>query len=224
MKAIYKTAGLAKEYNEYAINIYTGCPHKCFYCSVMKKVGPEFCTNIKVRDGLIESLSRQIESGAYKGEKIHLCFTCDPYPTGYDSTPTRTVIKMLKDGGYSVQILTKGDGRRDFDLLDSNDWYGVTIDGRSDELLSHLEEAHNRGIKTWISFEPVIEPDVIPDMIRRAAKIGVDRVKIGKLNYMTTPKLENFDWKTFGFEIESLCKSLNIDYHIKSSLKDEMNK
>ena len=28
-----------------------------------------------------------------------------------------------------MQILTKGDGSRDFDLLDENDWYGITLDG-----------------------------------------------------------------------------------------------
>ena len=32
MKPIYKPKGAAKEYGDYAINIYTGCPHGCFYC------------------------------------------------------------------------------------------------------------------------------------------------------------------------------------------------
>lgn len=32
MKPIYKPKGAAKEYGDYAINIYTGCPHNCFYC------------------------------------------------------------------------------------------------------------------------------------------------------------------------------------------------
>ena len=32
MKPIYEPKGKAKEYGDYAINIYTGCPHKCFYC------------------------------------------------------------------------------------------------------------------------------------------------------------------------------------------------
>ena len=33
----------------------------------------------------------------------------------------------MKEFGNHVQILTKGDGSRDFDLLDGEDWYGVTI-------------------------------------------------------------------------------------------------
>lgn len=30
MKPIYIPKGAAKEYGDYAINIYTGCPHGCF--------------------------------------------------------------------------------------------------------------------------------------------------------------------------------------------------
>ena len=32
MGPIYKPSGAAAEYGEYALNIYTGCPHSCFYC------------------------------------------------------------------------------------------------------------------------------------------------------------------------------------------------
>ena len=32
MKPIYKPKGAAKEYGDLALNIYTGCPHRCFYC------------------------------------------------------------------------------------------------------------------------------------------------------------------------------------------------
>lgn len=51
-----------------------------------------------------------------------------------------------------MQILTKGDGSRDFDLLDENDWYGITLDGignGKDPLwearVDALAEAHKRG-------------------------------------------------------------------------------
>jgi len=39
----------------------------------------------------------------------------------------RRLIQALKEYGNHVQILTKGSGRRDFDLLDSGDLYGVTV-------------------------------------------------------------------------------------------------
>ena len=28
---IYKPKGVAAEYGDYAVNIYTGCPHRCYY-------------------------------------------------------------------------------------------------------------------------------------------------------------------------------------------------
>ena len=124
MKPIYEPKGKAKEYGDYAINIYTGCPHRCFYCfapNVLHKDREKFHSCVEPRTNIVEEVRKQIEREKITGKLIHLCFTCDPYPTGYDSTPTREIIKILKDSGNHVQILTKGDGSRDFDLLDDND-------------------------------------------------------------------------------------------------------
>ena len=167
MKPIYEPKGKAKEYGDYALNIYTGCPHRCFYCfapNVLHRDREVFHTNIQPRTGIVEATKQQLEKEKITGKLIHLCFTCDPYPTGYDTTPTREIIKAIKKSGNNVQILTKGDGSRDFDLLDENDWYGITLDGVCDgqdrlweERIDSLMKAHERGIKTWISFEPVTD-------------------------------------------------------------------
>lgn len=45
MKPIYEPSGAAKEYGDLAINIYTGCPHGCFYC---------FAPSVLRRDRLID--------------------------------------------------------------------------------------------------------------------------------------------------------------------------
>lgn len=227
MKPIYVPKGKAKEYGDYAINIYTGCPHKCYYCfapNVLHKVKDDFHSCIEPRKNIVEEVRKQIERENITGKLIHLCFTCDPYPTGYDSTPTREIIKILKDSGNSVQILTKGDGRRDFDLLDNNDWYGITLDGISngkDPLwkarVDALAEAHSRGIKTWVSFEPVTNEREFFIGLHLVSLIA-DKVKIGKLNYHPS----NIDWKEFGKKAEALCKSLGLDYYIKDSLRAEM--
>ena len=47
-----------------------------------------------------------------------------------------------------------------------------------------------------------------------------DKVKIGKLNYYPS----DIDWKEFGRQAESLCQRLGLDYYIKESLREEMNK
>ena len=141
---IYKPKGAAAEYGEYALNIYTGCPHKCQYCfapMVLHKDRETFHSVVEPRKDIVELTRKQLSHGyPADGSTIHLCFTCDPYPTGYDSTATREIIKLIKENNCHVQILTKGDGTRDFDLLDENDWYGVTIDGAE----AHLDESRIR--------------------------------------------------------------------------------
>ena len=229
MKPIYEPKGKAKEYGDYAINIYTGCPHECFYCfapSVLRKAKDDFHKCVEPRKNIVDEVKKQIERENITGKLIHLCFTCDPYPCGYDTTPTREIIKAIKGSGNNVQILTKGDGSRDFDLLDENDWYGITLDGIGNgrnplwkSRVDALAEAHSKGIKTWVSFEPVTnERQFFIEL--HLVSLMVDKVKIGKLNYHPS----SIDWKTFGEKAEALCKSLGIDYYIKDGLRAEMNK
>lgn len=223
---IYEPKGKAKEYGDLALNIYTGCPHRCYYCfapGVLHKDRETFHSHVEPRPGIVEEVRKQLEKENITGKLIHLCFTCDPYPTGYDSSATREIIKLLKEHGNHVQILTKGDGSRDFDLLDSGDWYGVTIDGsdyrKDGRLMAAVLAAHRQGIKTWVSFEPVLDAENVLIAIGTAA-IAIDKVKIGKLNYHHS----DIDWAAFGREAEALCQKLGVDYYIKDSLRAEMEK
>ena len=232
MKPIYKPSGAAKEYGDYAINIYTGCPHRCYYCfapSVLHMDRETFHSHVEPRPGIVEAVRWQLEKEQITGKLIHLCFTCDPYPKGYDSTATREIIKLLKASGNHVQILTKGDGSRDFDLLDENDWYGTTISGYSrnrtepgaitvNDRIAALREARWHGIKTWVSHEPVLDEEDILDFLRTSDYI--DRYKIGKLNYHPS----DINWPEFGRAAEQICKKRGLDYYIKDSLRKEMDK
>lgn len=223
MKPIYEPKGKAKEYGDYALNIYTGCPHRCFYCfapNVLHRDRETFHSCVEPRKDIVEETRKQLEREQITGKLIHLCFTCDPYPTGYDTTPTREIIKLLKEHGNNVQILTKGDGRRDFDLLDNGDWYGITYDGRAmrESCFASLLDAHDAGIKTWVSFEPVINAYEVLNAIRYF-HMAIDKAKIGKLNYHPS----EINWKEFGEQAETLCKELGIDYYIKDSLRECMN-
>ncbi len=235
MKPIYKPKGAAAEYGDYAVNIYTGCPHRCYYCfapGVLRRDREAFHSCVEPRRDIVAELRRQLEREQITGQLIHLCFTCDPYPTGYDTATTREVIQALKEYGNHVQILTKGDGSRDFDLLDGGDWYGVTVscDNPMAETaepgvvspairLLDLEAAKCRGIRTWVSFEPVLDPEAVLDCIQYCAYF-IDRVKIGKLNYHPS----DINWAKFGREAETLCQKMGLDYHIKDSLRAEMKK
>ena len=230
MKPLYVPKGKAKEYGDYAVNIYTGCPHRCYYCfapNVLHRDREAFHTQVEPRPGIVDALKKQLEREGVTGKLIHLCFTCDPYPTGYDTSTTREVIKAIKASGNHVQILTKGDGSRDIDLLDGSDWYGITYSGadvvdepcaleRTHRIFT-LAEAKSHGIKTWVSFEPVVNAEQVLWTIR-AHNSFFDKVKIGKLNYYPS----NIDWKKFGLDAERLCRELRMDYYIKESLRKEM--
>lgn len=234
-KPIYKPKGKAREYGEWAVNIYDGCNHGCVYCyapNVLRKSRTEF-EQVKPRPGIVEAIKKQLATDDFAagGQAIHLCFTCDPYPANIDTTPTREIIKVIKGSGNHVQILTKGGLRamRDFDLLDENDCFGVTITGdvfqsmeiepkagTTRERILILDEAHDKGIKTWVSFEPVYDPSIVYEFIRQASYI--DMYKIGKLNY--TPS--DINWGEFGRECERLCKEYGRNYYIKEDLRKEM--
>ena len=233
-RPIYEPRTRAKEYSDLAINIYNGCSHMCWYC-YSKKMHERWHPNedfadVRPREGIIEATKRQLSGGKYKNKKIMLCFMCDPYPALIDTTPTREVIKAIKEAGAHVQILTKsGDGaRRDFDLLDSEDSFGITLTGFREPLaalpserIMTLADVAKLGVKTWVSFEPVIEPlvvlldiELIPDFVNRDTLL-----KIGKLNHFKN----NTDWKKFGLEAERICKEKGWNYYIKEDLRAEMD-
>ncbi len=232
---IYKPKGAAAEYGDLALNIYTGCPHRCYYCfapQVLHRDRETFHNCVEPRRDIVGEVRKQLERENITGQLIHLCFSCDPYPMWHDSTATREVIQALKEYGNHVQILTKGSGTRDFDLLDGGDWYGVTIScdqpvsdaaepraASPANRLYDLEAAKCRGIHTWVSFEPVLDPAAVLDCIKGCAYF-IDRVKIGKLNYHPS----DVNWAQFGRDAVAACKEMGLDYYIKDSLRREMEK
>ena len=237
MKPIYKPSGAAKEYGDYAINIYTGCSHRCYYCyapTVLHKDREAFHSHVEPRPDIYRATMVQLEKERITGKLIHLCFTCDPYPLGVDSIITRDIIKLIKNSGNHVQILTKNGitAQRDFDLLDGEDWFGVTYAGyKTSPVVPPKEEpnagwpidrfralvfAKNKGIHTWVSFEPVFDESAIYRLIETGNYI--DLFKIGKLNYHPS----NIDWHEFGHKVESLCKQYGRNYYIKDSLRKAM--
>ena len=232
---IYTPKGAAAEYGDYALNIYTGCPHRCYYCfapQVLHREREVFHSCVELRKDIVREVRRQLEREQITGQLIHLCFTCDPYPVGCDTTVTREVINALKEYGNHVHILTKGDGSRDFDLLDDGDWYGVTVSCwdvmaeqkelgaiKPSERFKIAAYAKEAGIKTRASFEPVLDASLILRTIP-GSKIIFDKVKIGKLNYWPS----DIDWAEFGREAEELCQLAGVNYCIKDSLRAEMEK
>lgn len=231
-RPIYPPRTRSRECCDLAVNIYDSCPHGCEYCyarAIAKRFGKPWGNVVSPRPGIVEAVRRQLTGMHGQGQKIMLCFTCDPYPMGCDSTATREVIRTIKESGNHVQILTKGgmDAMRDFDLLDANDSFGVTWSGGEvcepnaaihATRFVNLKAAKERGIGTWISCEPVIVPSGVFGAIKYFD--FVDMFRIGKLNH----KKSSIDWAKFGNKAEALCNRLGRNYYIKEDLRAAMNK
>lgn len=164
----------------------------------------------------------QIEKDAIRladdPREVLLCFTSDPYQPN-ERGLTRDVLLIMEKNRMKCQVLTKGGLRaaRDFDILLRNGWrFGSTLllsdQKTADEWepgaatissrIDAIKKAHKLGIKTWVSVEPVIEPDQALEIIELLLPY-VDFWKIGKINHMKEIE-SRVNWKKFLNDVELL--------------------
>ena len=237
MQVIYQPAGRAKEYSPWAANLYRGCGHHCVYCYAPKALQmkrTEF-DNPQPRADIIKKLLKDcIELRKHDLHyKILLCFSCDPYQQINDQYQlTREAIEILHFHGQNVIILTKGGYRAspDIPLLIPGDEFAVTLTcldsiqsfvwepkaAIPEERIETLRRAHELGIKTWVSLEPVIEPAESIEIIRQTHTF-VDLFKVGLLNYH--PRGKEIDWRKFLKECIAILKQYGCQYYIKKDLR-----
>lgn len=245
---IYETKGRAREYFQLAANLYLTCQHGCVYCygpEVLKVSREDFFGQPRARRYVVQDLAKDAAALQKNGEarNILLSFIGDPYqPIEAEWLLTRRAIEVLKAAHLKVAILTKAGGlaTRDFDLLDGDDMFGVTlVFTKSDherkwepnaapleERIRALVKAKERGLKTFVSLEPVIYPDESLDLIRLLEKtrvlVGgkevpiVDYYKVGKLNYNRPPVEVN--WSEFAWNVIKLLNQVGAKYYIKDDL------
>lgn len=238
MKAIYETRGRAREYCELAINLYTGCEHRCIYCygaDVTHQDKKAFEYEVKPRTGILDAIWRDARYYRRIGEvrPILMCFVTDPYqPLEAKGLITRQAIEILHDYKLRVAILTKAGqlAQRDFDLLGSSDAFATTLTliddgepniwepnaGKTAERIANLQVAHNRGIGTWVSCEPVIYPAQTLALIEQTHKF-VDMFKVGTMNYH--PHGKTINWHKFARDVKALLDGLGCKYYLKKDLE-----
>lgn len=232
---IYKPKGKAREYSEWAVNLYRGCGMGCVYCyapSATRRTKEQF-SDASPRTDILAKLARDAAANEGKAESVLLSFTSDPYqPLEKQLKLTRTAIKILKSHGIGVNILTKGGmlSTRDFDLLGDGDKYGTTLTFMSTakslewephaavpaDRINALRAAKQAGLQTWVSLEPVIDVDTALSIVADLHDI-VDKWKVGKLNYH--PIAKSIDWRAFALDIIEELDSHGADYLIKKDLK-----
>jgi len=250
MPVIYEPKGQAREYAPLACNVYSGCSHGCKYCYVPGIPPYKYTTNPRESfHGSPHSRNRflqQLEIDAKKimrsgySKQVLLSFTTDPYQQlDIELEITRNTIKILHQYGQTVQILTKGGSRalRDMDLYVRGDAFATAMtlldDARSlewepnaalpSDRIYAIHAMHYAGIPTWVSLEPVVDPDAALEIISQTHTF-VDLYKIGKINYIETlpanlrNEVSDIDWKTFALNAIELLNTVNVPYYIKDSL------
>ena len=237
---IYVPKGKAREYSPYSLNIYKGCDHDCKYCYVKtmpfyKKVPNK---EVKPRENILEKLEKQLKKQEIT-EQVLLCFVGDPYckaDTEYKTT--RDILKILLRYDIPTAILSKGGERilRDLDLFKQfqNIKIGTTltlIDPKDSlyyepgaslpaERMETLKTIHEENIKTWVSFEPVIRPEITLELLE-LTKEYVGQYKVGKMNHYQLPY--QIDWRKFGNTITERLIDLKANFYIKKDLYKYMS-
>lgn len=234
---IYEPKGRAGEYAPLAVNLFKGCQHGCVYCyapSTLRTDREEFL-KVSTRPDIIARLQKDLPKAAADGAKgkVLLCFTCDPYQPLNDAVKlTRRAILLLHSYCFNVTILTKGGWRAeaDFDILLKGDEFATTLtfldEGRSlewepyaappKERILTLRRANTLGIRTWVSLEPVIDPETTLQIIEETHTF-VDLYKVGTLN--NHPQAKKIDWKKFASDAVATLEKHQCDYYLKKDLR-----
>jgi len=237
MNSIYEPQGRAREYSPLALNIYNGCDHDCNYCYVKKMRFIKKSNKPVFRNGLLEQLKKDAPKFS-NGKQVLLSFMSDPYCVADVETQyTRQILEILNSNNVNVAILTKGGNRclRDLDIFSKfkKIKVGATLTCLDDKTsienepmaalpsdrIETLKTLHQNGITTFVSLEPVLDPNVSLEIINRTHNF-VDIYKVGKLNH-----IENkIDWKQFGESAINILSGYNKKFYIKNDLANFIDK
>lgn len=239
MAAIYEPKGMAREYAPLACNLYKGCTHGCSYCyapACLRMTPEAFHAGTGLRKGILDELRKDAPKFSCSGHAVLFSFTSDAYQPE-EVGDTRTALQIMRDAACPFQVLTKGGTRaaRDFDLYGSGCAFGTTLlfsedvdraawepDAASvDDRIIAIAQAHELGIRTWVSVEPVIEPAQAIELIRGLSDI-VDEWRVGKLNHH--PHAKTVDWYRFAEDVSDALETSGRDYMIKDALQKYLPK
>lgn len=237
MAIIYEPRGKALEYSPLAANLYKGCGHGCTYCYAPSATycdRQKFYAEPAPRKDVLIGLEKDARKLNNDPRQVLLCFTCDPYqPIDEQYKLSREAIRIMNMNGLGVSVLTKGGSRaiRDFDLLRRSpaNSFGTTLthDDMSvsyewepgaaspNDRIDTIRYAHRLGIKTWVSFEPVYDPEAVYRLIHRTHEF-VDLYKVGKLNYHALSK--TIDWVALRVKVVALFDKYHKSYVLKRDL------
>jgi DNA repair photolyase len=240
---IYQPKGKAREYAEFACNLFEGCPNQCTYCYApgsLRLKRSEFKSAATPRRDIVERVyADAMKLAAWAGigsPEVMFCFTCDPFPTAeLIRSVTCPAIDALAGNGLSVATLTK----RPMLALDNAEMFleaarvnfGVTLTTTLTtaalkyephaELprtrIAALSEAKRAmGLRTFVSLEPVMDEAQALHVIEAVVGLA-DEIRIGPINH-DAAAFARVDWKQFYADAVALCARLGVKMVAKKAL------
>ena len=222
------------------ITVYRYCPYKCRYCYVWNN--KLFAS--RVMRGKYDPVEEAKKYLNKTGRTIVVSFVSDPYPPEErDRRITRKVLEILCNTDNKILILTKNPqlALRDVDVMSKNCWLGSTVitldkgkwrywEPRTlyspARRLYSLKIAHEVGVKTWLSIEPIIPGTTYPQDIINKTLGYIDYYVLGAFNYTKqlgyttyTPETLRKYYTKHVLEAIQILEQHNKPYHIKKELK-----
>lgn len=237
------------EYGDWAMNHVQGCSHGCKYPCYAFLMARRFgrvkayeeWLRPSIVDNTLELLHKELPRYRCKIERVHLCFTTDPFMIGHPEITTLSMdaIKLINSFEIPCVVLTKGLLPSMLAESSKNNQYGITLVSLDEEFrkkmepgasplvdrIASLRRLHEAGCKTWVSMEPYPTPNVCEqDLDEILETISfVDRIVFGRTHYDgrtgSYGNLTAFYRGTAGRVIE-FCKNRGIEYHIKNGTAD----
>lgn len=237
------------EYGDWAMNHVQGCVHGCRYpCYAFlmaKRFGHvktyEEWLRPSIVDNTLDLLRKELPRHKDKIKRVQLCFTTDPFMTGYPEVGEMSVeaIKLINDFEIPCVVLSKGVLPTSLVELSRSNAYGITLvsldEGFRERMepgaasivdrLAALRALHDAGCRTWVSMEPFPTPNVWSQKLQSIldAVSFVDRIVFGRVHYdKRTSSYEALHvfYHDAAEQVRGFCAENGISCHIKSGTAD----
>lgn len=208
-KAIYRPAGKAGEYAEWACNLYVGCSNDCTYCYCKRGVlahamggtTPRLKACFRDEAHAFEVFRKEMEAYLLelRASSLFFTFTSDPMIPQTRALTQRCILHAVSRG-VRVQVLTKNAdfiADTSFGLLGAvfagiKDMiaFGFTLTGHDEkepgastnaERIEAMRYFHVIGYRTFASIEPVVSVEGSQRMIEKAWE-WCDLFKVGLMS------------------------------------------
>lgn len=237
------------EYGDWAMNHVQGCAHGCRYPCYAFLMAKRF-RRVKtyeewlrpsIVDNTLDLLRKELPRHKDEIERVQLCFTTDPFMTGYPEVGEMSVraIKLINDFDIPCVVLTKGVLPASLVGLSKANIYGITLvsldEGFRERMepgavpiadrLAALRALHDAGYKTWVSMEPYPTPNVWDQKLQPIldAVSFVDSIVFGRVHYdkrTSSYKDLNAFYHDAAERVRGFCAENSIGCHIKTGTAD----